>query len=120
MLLVIREIDLSGETAAAGRRASISSQLAHGHIGIEIRTMCSHWRVCTGMESDRSGGVADVEPLPHWTVCDSRGTPHICIRRYHRLYFRRMLYTPTVRGYRTIPPLRGNCCLRCKVLVHCL
>ena len=41
-LLVIREVDLSGEAAAALRRVSISPQLTHGWVRRLIRTMYSH------------------------------------------------------------------------------
>ena len=51
-LLVIREVNLSGETAAARRRASISSLPAHSYVRNPIHTMCPRWRVCTDMVSD--------------------------------------------------------------------
>jgi hypothetical protein len=86
-LLVIREVDLSGEAGAAIRRASISSQSAHGFVGNTIRTMYSHWRVRTDMASDRSDTVVDVEPPALCMVWNSRRTVCICIRRYRRLDF---------------------------------
>ena len=85
IVLVIREVDLSGEAAAAVRRGSISSQLAHGYVRRPIRTMCSHWQVRTHMVSDRSGGDAGVELPPPCSVWNRRGTAHICIRKHCHL-----------------------------------